>query len=125
MRLFVYGTLKRDCRAHILMKTSGACYIGDVKTTTKYHMYNIGCFPGIVENEEEIGNGVQGELYEIDEAMTGELDKYEGIEHGLFKKATIELEDGSQAVAYLYNLPVAWNSKTRYSKIEDGFWPKG
>lgn len=69
MKLFVYGTLKRDRGNHYKMKSAeflGEAYIQG---------YQLHQCPAITPKE---GGLVYGEVYEIDEALLKSLDSFEG-----------------------------------------------
>lgn len=118
-RIFVYGTLRRGEYAHdLISRSSQSQFLGEHKTSHKYHLYDQGSFPGIAINETMEG-GVFGEVFEVDDACLRDLDRYEGVAEGLFKRAVIELEDGSEALAYLIVRP-------NYSgKVVSGRWNRG
>jgi gamma-glutamylcyclotransferase (GGCT)/AIG2-like uncharacterized protein YtfP len=74
MYFFLYGTLKRDgCAAHLL---SEAQFLSEASTAPHYRLYSAGWFPVMVEDEE--GQAIQGELWEIPETLLPRLDRYEG-----------------------------------------------
>lgn len=114
--VFCYGTLKRDYSAHGLIKRSPGAFLGEVTTAPRYQLYDVGSFPGMVEDDSQIG-GVKGELFKIPDAALPNLDRYECVSSGLFRREEIELEDGSKALAYLFNKDIIGAKK-----IEDGFW---
>jgi gamma-glutamylcyclotransferase (GGCT)/AIG2-like uncharacterized protein YtfP len=75
MKLYVYGTLKRDgCAAYLLTE---AHFLGEVATAPHYRLYSAGWFPVMVESED-YGQSIQGELWEISETLLPRLDHYEG-----------------------------------------------
>jgi len=117
-KIFLYGTLKRNERAHHFVSHHKGKFICETKTHSKYHLYDQGYYPGMVINEQ-IKGGVHGELFEVSDDCVRELDIYEGIETDLFRKEQIELEDGSKAIAYLIVDPVTDN------RIESGVWTDG
>lgn len=114
MKVFCYGTLKRDFPAHYLMGDSK--FLGEATTQSRFVLYDHGGFPGLAETEGDKGC-VHGELYDVSEAVLKDLDRYEGVSHGLFRRGEVELIDGSTAMAYFYN------RETDYSKIiPSGEW---
>jgi len=120
LRLFVYGSLKKVECSHDLLERPGVKYLTRAATQPLYRLYQIDWFPGMKRGAKPEGAGVQGEVYEIDnEEVWLELDAYEGIDSGLFKKEEIELSDGSTAIAYLYNRSVKGKKE-----IIDGRWKK-
>lgn len=117
-KFFCYGTLKKDFSAHFILKNAPAAFYGEIKTKDCYHLYDVGDFPGVVLDESKQG-GVVGELYEVPQAAFNQLDKYECVNTGLFRRDVIELEDGTKAYAYIFNSDMS-NAKI----IENGFWDK-
>lgn len=116
LKLFVYGTLRRGEHAHYMLSQRDAKFLKECKTHSRYHLYDQGAFPGMVENELEEG-GVHGELFEITRDVLRVTDYYEGVSHGLFRQAFIELEDGEKAIAYLVVQPCG-------TRIPSGRWVK-
>lgn len=117
MKAFVYGTLKNGFLAHDLLKDS--TFLGPATTHPRYRLYDLGRFPGIIV-DGSLGTGVIGELYEVPENLLPELDRYEAVAFGLFRREEIELSDGTIALAYLYN--------RRYDGcqiVESGEWTHG
>ncbi len=69
IRVFVYGTLMKNCYNH-------ENYLGGQKFLGRavlpgYALYNLGSYPGVVRDEEE---RVLGEVYEIDQQVLEQLD---------------------------------------------------
>lgn len=102
VRIFVYGTLKNGFQAHHLMSSGESRFIRAACTAPIYEIRHMRWFPAMVEGNHS-GAGVIGELYECDEDTLLALDEYEGIATGLFRRAEIQLDDGTTAQAYLYN----------------------
>lgn len=119
VRVFVYGTLRRGCSAHDLLTKWSATFLGELRTTSQFSLYQHDCCPGIVV--EESPRGVLGEVFEVDEGVLEDLDYYECVAEcgssGLFRREEIELEDGTTAVAYLYNRPYHHSEK-----LPEGVW---
>lgn len=69
--LFIYGTLRKGCRAHRYMNE--AKFLG--RGTLAGKLYYIDRYPGLVDSTE--GN-VVGEIYEVDDVVLASLDNYEG-----------------------------------------------
>ena len=106
MKLFVYGTLKRGfCRHKAIAEQT---FLGPARTASRYLMYNVGSFPGLVHATD--GAEIEGELYEVDDALLAVLDRIEGTDMGLFRRKAIELVEphtNGQVEAYLYLPDVA------------------
>ena len=105
--VFVYGTLKRSHqRNHVLVNQT---FIGEATTTADYRMYDLGDYPGLKEVEPGSGVGVQGEIYQVDQACLRQLDQIEGVDQGLYQRREVRLDSrkglclpASQPVAYFY-----------------------
>jgi gamma-glutamylcyclotransferase (GGCT)/AIG2-like uncharacterized protein YtfP len=102
VRLFVYGSLRRDAegRAHPLL--AGATYLG--AAAVRGALYQVDWYPGLVLGGE---GDVHGELYEIPlahvDAMLAALDDYEGGGYRRRKvPATLEGVEVGDVWAYAY-----------------------
>lgn len=113
--IFVYGTLKRGFSRHSVLKDQK--YLGIAKTEAKYAMCAYGGYPALVDDKlAEKSNlvadkAVFGELYEVDESCIVELDIIEGVEHGLFERKDVALDEIT-----LVGLPISqagWDSVTK------------
>lgn len=105
IRIFVYGTLMRGCCNHDGY-LAGKNSLGSA-TLNGYGLYNLGFFPGIIR---EVGERVQGEVYEIDVSTLARLDELE--DNGEWYTRTIEkaeFPDGTAVEAYVY----VWNGLVR------------
>lgn len=93
--LFIYGTLKQgECRESAM---KGSRYLGVAVTAPDYVMFSLGSFPAL--KQEQDGDGVYGELYEVDDDCLEGLDDIEGVDHGLYERRNIEL--ASVTLAFL------------------------
>ena len=116
--LFCYGTLKRGFRAHHLLESQNAIFVKKAKTASKYQLYRINWFPGmIIDDTQE--SGVQGEVFSVTDECMERLDQYEGAPD-LFRRHNVELDDGTYAVTYLFN-----KDFSDKQKIEEGEWTDG
>ena len=96
--IFVYGTLKRgQCRAAVL---AGQTFLGPAVTQPRYRMFNVGDYPGLVE--DAAGVAVQGEVWRIDSMCLQRLDDIEGTDIGLYQRRPILLQAGSAANKNFY-----------------------
>jgi gamma-glutamylcyclotransferase (GGCT)/AIG2-like uncharacterized protein YtfP len=93
--LFVYGTLLRGEPAHALL--DGAAALGPAKTAAAFDLYDLGPYPALVA---EGSVAVAGEVYEVTAHSLAAIDIHEEVPR-LFKRVTIELEDGRRAQAYV------------------------
>lgn len=74
MRLFVYGTLRRGEPGHALL--GAARLLGEAVTEPAFTLVDMGEYPAIVEGGD---TAVVGELYEVEDALLVELDRYEDV----------------------------------------------
>ena len=87
--LFVYGTLKRGCRNH--HRLAAQRFVGAAHTAAVYLLYDLGGYPGIVP-VSKTNEGVVGEIWEVDENCLRELDRFEGVDDGLYRRDPINIE---------------------------------
>ena len=93
--LFVYGTLRRGFpNAHYL---EGAPYLGSAVTEKAWKLGVFGGYPGIVPG----GNGIHGELYQVDPPTLAAIDELERHPE-LYRRQVIRLWDGVPVEAYVY-----------------------
>jgi gamma-glutamylcyclotransferase (GGCT)/AIG2-like uncharacterized protein YtfP len=86
--VFVYGTLRDGNPA--------------THTLADYAMYDYGKFPYIVE---EAGARVHGNIGTVDDKELTALDKYEGVERGLYTRRSVTVtqdESGERQQAFAY-----------------------
>jgi gamma-glutamylaminecyclotransferase len=101
--LFVYGTLKRDCKNHVHI--AGQCYVGEARSVAGYRLYDLGSYPGMVPDTTDT-EGVTGEVWSVDETALAHLDDFEGIAEGLYRREPLQLLapfDQANVHGYLYN----------------------
>lgn len=106
VRLFVYGSLRRNAegRSHPLL--AGATYLG--AAAVRGSLYQVDWYPGLVLSGE---GEVRGELYEIPlarvDGMLASLDDYEGGGYRRRKApATLDGEAAGDVWVYAYLGPV-------------------
>lgn len=78
MKLFVYGTLKKDKPNHFMMKT--ATFLGEYSTEKGYSLRILKNGLPILLHDGK-GPGCVGELYEVDPTLLKRLDVFEGHPH--------------------------------------------
>lgn len=106
-RVFVYGTLKRGGANHGLLR--GQRFLGEARTAAGLTLYSLGEYPGMVPDAGD-GDGVIGELWEVDDACLYGLDALEGVDEGLYARVAIPLAapaDAGEVQAYLYRPGIA------------------
>ena len=103
--LFVYGTLKRGCSNHHLLATQS--FVGIARTQPGFRLYDLGGYPGIASRSDD-REGVVGEVWSVDAEALAELDRFEGVHEGLYRRAIIALLppfDTTSVEAYLPGVP--------------------
>ena len=132
MKIFVYGTLKRDGALHKLVKD--AKYLG-VDKLQGYMMFELGWFPGVIKTDD-LRSSIYGEVYEINDDALFMIDIAEGSENqsgneSLFNRETCTTRFGD-AFIYLYNRSpykvevdgkfYSINDVWNYPKVPHGYW---
>lgn len=105
--LFVYGTLQRGAKNHTHLATQR--FIAPARTLPGFELRDMGGYPGIVPNAAD-REGVTGEVWAVDAAALRRLDRFEGVDQGLYRRGLIRLagEFAGQAVeAYFPAQPVS------------------
>ena len=100
MKVFVYGSLKKNFGNHVLLQNSK--YLGEgVTLKPQYSMVNLGSFPGVYIN----GSGyIRGEAYEIDQPTLVRLDILEG-EGNFYSRRKVDIKVGDDIhECYMYVL---------------------
>lgn len=101
MRVFVYGTLKRGFSLHHHL--APFVFLGTAETATRYRLYALGWYPGMVEVED--GHAIKGEVWDVDADGMQLLDKIEEVESGLYERRRVELTPpfhNDQVVTYIF-----------------------
>jgi gamma-glutamylcyclotransferase (GGCT)/AIG2-like uncharacterized protein YtfP len=81
VRLFVYGSLKRDGRHHDELRAAGAMFLGEATTVSGYRLEALDATEEYVALVPAGGTGsdvVHGELFEVPESRLPALDAFEG-----------------------------------------------
>ncbi|MFO1450792.1 MAG: gamma-glutamylcyclotransferase family protein [Opitutaceae bacterium] len=101
-RLFVYGTLKRGCRSHHHLARHR--FVAEAVTGPGFRLYRLDGYPGLVKDATAT-QGITGELWEVDDAGLAELDAFEGLAEGLYRRELVALftpPGFGEAFAYVY-----------------------
>lgn len=99
--VFVYGTLKRGGSNHALL--AGQAFMGEAETLPGHALYDLGGYPGMVELDGSEGR-VTGEVWSVDSRCLEALDRLEGTDEGLYRRAAVRLAGpwAGKAEAYFY-----------------------
>ncbi|HWP94944.1 MAG TPA: gamma-glutamylcyclotransferase family protein [Gammaproteobacteria bacterium] len=99
VRIFVYGSLRRDGSAHRLLR--GAVCLGRWRTPPCYTLLSLGDWPAAVMGGR---TAIAGEVYAVSHRILAVLDAYEGVP-GLYRRLTIATPWG-EAWMYVLARPV-------------------
>jgi gamma-glutamylcyclotransferase (GGCT)/AIG2-like uncharacterized protein YtfP len=104
--VFVYGTLKSGGSNHRFL--SGQAFIGAARTPAGFTLFSLGEYPGMIRWPADRA-GVTGEVWAVDDAGLGELDRLEGVAEKLYRRAPVPLlapftETTVETYFYLRNL---------------------
>lgn len=109
--VFLYGTLKRGGSNHA--RLAGQTLLGPARTVPGFCLYDLGDYPGMAAQAGE-REGVTGEVWSVDAACLRQLDEYEGVAEGLYRREPIALLPPFAAATvetYVYALDVAGRPK--------------
>jgi gamma-glutamylcyclotransferase (GGCT)/AIG2-like uncharacterized protein YtfP len=117
--LFVYGTLKRGGPAADVL--SGCNWLGEA--TVRGTLYDIdGRFPALVLYGD---TPVRGEVWRCPAELLLQLDHYEGVPAGLFRRVAREVHVGERVLpAWIYAAGPALSRRlVPQSRVPAGEWP--
>lgn len=109
--LFVYGTLKRGQRA--AARLARQRFVGAAQTGPGLVLYELDGYPGLVR-EPAAADGVVGEIWLVDAEALRDLDAYECVAAGLYRRESIALVTPGlpeTAEAYVYARSVAGRTR--------------
>lgn len=86
--LFVYGTLKRGGKNH--RHLAGQRFIAAANTVPGFELRDMGGYPGLVAQPDATA-GVTGEVWSVDAAALQHLDRFEGVDQGLYRRGPVGL----------------------------------
>lgn len=112
--VFVYGTLRQD--QGNWRRLLNRAPVKTVRSAANLVMYSLGGCPACVR--EPLGEDVIGEVYYCNAAEMARLDALEGVEHGMYQREWIYLDDGTGAWVYVMRKEQVRGC----SKVESGDW---
>lgn len=107
-RVFAYGTLRE------LAKNDEATH-----ELWGFGMFDYGKFPYVVPRNSVVP--VQGNVIEVDDSQLAELDRYEGVERGLYTRERVAVKEKSTRANIMCFVYVA-TDKLHPRRIESGDW---
>jgi gamma-glutamylcyclotransferase (GGCT)/AIG2-like uncharacterized protein YtfP len=121
IRVFVYGTLKRQHPNHRLLESANirdTMYLGRCRIVGNYRMLDLGNFPAVQRTTGLPPQAIYGEVYQISQPTLDGLDILEG--NGSFY--TREKVSTGYKNAWIYLLPPRDEYARRYPVIPSGVW---
>jgi gamma-glutamylaminecyclotransferase len=86
--IFVYGTLKRGGSNHLQL--AGQSFVQPARTVAGYRLFNLGSYPAMVTHAGDL-EGVEGEVWSVDDACLRKLDIFEGVPEGLYQRTAVRV----------------------------------
>lgn len=133
IRIFVYGTLKKSQPNNIVLRKSGAHFLGyDSVTIASAAFLDLGGFPAIVwpiDNSQQSSQVVRGEVWYGGPEIMKSCDILEG--HPLFYNRRKHWSDLLKRRVWVYTLEESWISESedfmtelswKPSEMENKFW---
>jgi len=84
MKLFTYGTLRKNKEYHNILSSKNASFVSNGITIKEYYMdtikdgYGIEMFPYLLENSDSLYvSNINGEIYEVDTKTINAVDMFE------------------------------------------------
>lgn len=106
VKVFVYGTLKRNFGAHYKLGNN-AKFLGE--ETIPGILIPMNGFPALIPS---VDCAVHGEVFEIDDNLIPDLDRYEGVHANFYKRRVIKTEDYGDVFYYEYCTKISLTDKT-------------
>ena len=73
---------------------------------------DLGNFPALVTFNTDLT--IEGDVIEVDNETLAALDIYEGVDRGLYRRATTTTQDGHEVIVYMYDRMVrSWSGDNR------------
>jgi gamma-glutamylcyclotransferase (GGCT)/AIG2-like uncharacterized protein YtfP len=95
-RLFVYGTLKAGCRNHDCLPRGSELLC---KTSIEgFQLWNLGPYPCVTRGE----GTVFGEVWLVSSSAWPELDEFEGVPDGLYRREHVVTTCGLATQVYVW-----------------------
>jgi len=99
MRLFLYGTLKRNHCRHFAVQHEE--FVGEARTVPAYRLFDIGSYPGLVDAPGH-GLSIRGEVWNVSDRTLAMLDEVEEVEEGLYERREISLLNAGEGIVQAY-----------------------
>ncbi len=104
-QVFVYGTLKRGCSNHREM--ADQAFVAEARTVPGFRLFDVGGYPGLVPWPEDT-EGVEGEIWSVNDATLARLDAFEGVDEGLYERKPVPLQPPfAHQVVHGYRYPAS------------------
>jgi gamma-glutamylcyclotransferase (GGCT)/AIG2-like uncharacterized protein YtfP len=115
MKVFVYGTLLTGFGNNGLLRNSKL--LGE-QVLEGFDMYSLGAYPVITPGKGR----VQGEVYEVDDAVLGRLDRLEGYPN-FYNRMKVQIDNTDTWVYFMENPVKAYAPHGRQlATVDSGSW---
>lgn len=130
VRVFVYGTLKKDCGNYSLMQHIKAKFLGYDYMRLPARMVSMGGFPAVCHSPSDNPRRIYGQVFEIEPDALASLDRLEG--HPRWYRREKLTTGLGEFRAWIYLMPektlirkqdnVVPESMWRLKEAEEQFW---
>lgn len=102
MLLFAYGTLQNPARRAAVIGPATPCRV-IAEASIRGALYDAGDYP-VLRLSDAATDCVPGVLLELDDSALAQLDEYEGVATGLFRRVrcTVDVASGGAVDAWVY-----------------------
>ena len=90
-KIFVYGTLRGTQLGNLIHHNDSIVGL----------VVSLGHYPALVSLNTDLR--VEGDVFDVTDDVLDKLDKYEGVDTGLYSRATTITEAGHTVIVYMYN----------------------
>lgn len=122
VRVFVYGSLKRNMGNNALLQRVGAKCLGYDTITGPFGMMSFGGFPGVVHTNDAVPTTIFGEVWATHEEGLAALDMLEG--HPNWYERRKFRTDILDRRAWMYTLPLGegYLDPGKYDRVDHNIW---
>jgi gamma-glutamylcyclotransferase (GGCT)/AIG2-like uncharacterized protein YtfP len=113
--VFVYGSLRSGGPGAMSVRFPKSKFITEARVNGS--LYDLGPYPGLILNESS--GLVTGEVYEVDDEVLNEMDRFEATSNYLRKPVEISL-DGEKRIGWVYEPDPKFYSLIKV--IKSGDW---
>lgn len=113
--VFIYGSLRQACEHSMSVRFPNSKFMGNA--TVNGLLFDLGAYPGLRSNKSD--PKVVGEVYEVDDELLDELDRFEVSSNYLRKETVAQLGEQTK-VCWVYEPDPEYYSLSKL--ITNGDW---